>query len=219
MPSVLHVRPSKILGVGLNYRAHAAEMKKPLPDEPLFFMKPSSALIGPEEAIVKPRGWNSMEFEGELALVVGRRCRKVKRANALDVVAGWTIVNDVTIRELQRKDVQYTRAKGFDTFCPLGPVVVPTAKLDPQKLRLVTRVNGQVRQDSSTADMIFDVATILEFATRCMTLEEGDVITTGTPSGVGPLNHGDVVAIEIEGIGVLSNPVVDEAAESQEGAE
>ncbi len=214
MPSVLHVRPSKILGVGLNYRAHAAEMKKALPDEPLFFMKPSTALIGPGEAIVRPRDWNSMEFEGELALVIGRRSRKLTRENALDAVAGWTIVNDVTIRELQKKDVQYTRAKGFDTFCPLGPVVVPTASLDPQKLRLVTRVNGQVRQDSTTADMIFDIKTILQVASRCMTLEEGDVITTGTPSGVGPLVAGDVVAIEIEGIGVLENPVIDEPAEA-----
>src|SRR4051794_26524243 len=120
MPSVLHVRPSKILGVGLNYRAHAAEMKKALPDEPLFFFKPPSALIGPGEAIVSPRGYTTMEFEGELGLVIGRACRHVSRAKALDVVAGFTIVNDVTIRELQRKDVQYTRAKGFDTFCPVG---------------------------------------------------------------------------------------------------
>jgi 2-keto-4-pentenoate hydratase/2-oxohepta-3-ene-1,7-dioic acid hydratase in catechol pathway len=210
MPSVLHVRPSKVLGVGLNYRAHAAEMKKPLPDEPLFFMKPSSAIIGPGEAIVRPRDWTSMEFEGELAFVIGKRCRKVARERALDVVAGWTIVNDVTIRELQRKDVQYTRAKGFDTFCPTGPVVVPRDRLDPGKLRLVTRVNGQVRQDSSTADMIFDIPTIIAVASRCMTLEEGDLITTGTPSGVGPLQAGDVVAIEIDGIGVLENPVINE---------
>ncbi len=217
MPSVLHVRPSKILGVGLNYRAHAAEMKKALPDEPLFFMKPSSAIIGPGEAIVRPREWHSMEYEGELAFVIGRRCRKVARAQALDVVAGWTIVNDVTVRELQKKDVQYTRAKGFDTFCPAGPVVVPTAKLDPGHLRIVTRVNGQVRQDSSTADMIFDIPTIIAMASRCMTLEEGDLITTGTPSGVGPLVAGDVVAIEIEGIGVLENPVRDEDENEAEG--
>jgi 2-keto-4-pentenoate hydratase/2-oxohepta-3-ene-1,7-dioic acid hydratase in catechol pathway len=206
------VRPSKILGVGLNYRAHAAEMKKPLPDEPLFFMKPSTALVGPGEAIVRPRGWNRMDFEGELAFVVGKRCRRVPRAQAMDVIAGWTIVNDVTVRDLQVKDVQYTRAKGFDTFCPTGPRVVPTAALDPANLRIVTRVNGQVRQDSTTADMIFDVATIVEVASRCMTLEEGDLITTGTPPGVGPLVAGDVVAIEIEGIGVLENPVVDEEA-------
>jgi 2-keto-4-pentenoate hydratase/2-oxohepta-3-ene-1,7-dioic acid hydratase in catechol pathway len=210
MPSVLHVRPAKILGVGLNYRAHAAEMKKALPDEPLLFMKPSTAIIGPGEAIVRPRGWNRMDFEGELAFVVGKRCRRVARANALDVVAGWTIVNDVSVRDLQVKDVQYTRAKGFDTFCPCGPVVVPAGQLDPGNLRIVTRVNGQVRQDSTTADMIFDIATIIEVASRCMTLEEGDLITTGTPSGVGPLVAGDVVAIEIEGIGVLENPVVDE---------
>ncbi len=213
MPSVLHVRPSKILGVGLNYRAHAAEMKKPIPDEPLFFLKPPSALLGPGEAIVRPRSWQRTDFEGELGFVIGRSCRCVSRANALDHVAGWTVVNDVTVRDLQVKDVQYTRAKGFDTFCPIGPRVVPVAAgLDPGNLRIVTRVNGQVRQDSTTADMIFDIAAIIEFASRCMTLEEGDLVTTGTPPGVGPLVAGDVVAIEIEGIGVLENPVVDEAA-------
>ena len=211
MASVLHVRPSKILGVGLNYRAHAAEMKKAIPDEPLFFMKPSSALIGPGEAIVRPRGWNRMDFEGELGLVIGKTCRRVSREDALGVIGGWTIVNDVTVRDLQVKDVQYTRAKGFDTFCPTGPVVVPAGQLDPANLRIVTRVNGQVRQDSTTADMIFDIATIIQVASRCMTLEAGDLITTGTPPGVGPLVAGDVVAIEIEGIGVLENPIVDEA--------
>jgi 2-keto-4-pentenoate hydratase/2-oxohepta-3-ene-1,7-dioic acid hydratase in catechol pathway len=212
MPAVLHARPSKILGVGLNYRAHAAEMKKPLPDEPLFFLKPSTALVGPGDAIVRPRGWNRMDFEGELALVIGQRCRKVPRERALDVVAGYTCCNDVTVRDLQVKDVQYTRAKGFDSFCPVGPRILPAAGVDPQALRIVTRVNGQVRQDSSTADMIFDVASIIAAASRVMTLEEGDLITTGTPPGVGPLVAGDVVEIEIDGIGILRNPVVDEEA-------
>jgi 2-keto-4-pentenoate hydratase/2-oxohepta-3-ene-1,7-dioic acid hydratase in catechol pathway len=203
-------RPAKILGVGLNYRAHAAEMKKALPDEPLFFMKPSSALIGPGEAIVRPRDWQRMDFEGELGVIIGRTCRRVPREKALEVVGGFTVVNDVTVRDLQVKDVQYTRAKGFDTFCPVGPRVVPAGAIDPGNCRIVTRVNGKVRQDSTTADMIFDVAAIIAVASRCMTLEAGDLITTGTPPGVGPLVAGDVVEIEIEGIGALSNPVIDE---------
>jgi 2-keto-4-pentenoate hydratase/2-oxohepta-3-ene-1,7-dioic acid hydratase in catechol pathway len=207
------VRPSKILGVGLNYRAHAAEMKKAIPDEPLFFFKPASAIIGPGEPIVRPRGYQRTDYEGELAVVVGKRCRRVRREEAYSVIAAYTICNDVTVRDLQQKDVQYTRAKGFDSFCPLGPEVVPAGKIaNPMNLRVITRLNGQVRQDSSTADMIFDLATIIQVASACMTLEEGDVITTGTPPGVGPIAPGDVVEIEIEGIGVLRNPVVDDVA-------
>jgi 2-keto-4-pentenoate hydratase/2-oxohepta-3-ene-1,7-dioic acid hydratase in catechol pathway len=214
MPSVLQPRPGKVLGVGLNYRAHAAEMKKALPDEPLLFMKPSTAIIGPDEPIVRPRGWQRMDFEGELGVVIGTTCRRVPRERAMEMVAGFTIVNDVTVRDLQVKDVQYTRAKGFDSFCPVGPRLVPARELgrDPGALRLQTRVNGAVRQDSSTADMIFDVATIIAVASRCMTLEAGDLITTGTPPGVGPLVAGDVVEIEIDGIGCLRNHVVDEPA-------
>jgi 2-keto-4-pentenoate hydratase/2-oxohepta-3-ene-1,7-dioic acid hydratase in catechol pathway len=204
----LAIRPGKILGVGLNYRAHALEMGKPLPDEPLFFMKPSTALIGPDDAIVRPRGYERVDFEGELAVVIGKRARFVKRDQALDHVAGFTCMNDVTVRDLQKKDVQFTRAKGFDTFAPVGPRVV--AGLDPQALHITTRVNGQVRQQSTTADMIFPVAVLIEVASRCMTLEEGDVITTGTPPGVGQALPGDVIEIEIEGIGILRNPVVEE---------
>ncbi|MSP16744.1 MAG: FAA hydrolase family protein [Myxococcales bacterium] len=209
------VAPTKILGVGVNYRAHAVEMKKALPEEPLFFWKPPSALLAPGQSIVRPRGYLRMDFEGELALVIGKRARRVDRAHALDYVLGYTCLNDVTVRDLQVKDVQFTRAKGFDTFCPVGPRVV--SGLDPSNLRLVTRVNGVVRQDSSTSDLIFDVPAIIVAASRFCTLEEGDVITTGTPSGVGPLVAGDVVEIEIEGIGMLSNPVVDEVDESVAG--
>lgn len=210
MPSVVTpAKPTKIIGVGLNYRAHAAEMGKPLPDEPLLFLKPLSALIASGEPIVRPRGYERMDYEGELAVVMGRRARRVSREDALGCVAGYTCLNDVTVRDLQRKDVQYTRAKGFDTFCPLGPRVV--AGLDPRDLRLQTRVNGEIRQDSSTADMIFDVPTLIAFVSHVMTLEPGDVITTGTPPGVGPLRAGDVVEVEIDGIGILRNPVVDEA--------
>jgi 2-keto-4-pentenoate hydratase/2-oxohepta-3-ene-1,7-dioic acid hydratase in catechol pathway len=212
----LAIRPSKVLGVGLNYRAHAAEMKKPLPDEPLFFLKPSSAIIGPDQPIVRPRGYARVDFEGELGVVIGTTCRRIARKDALAVIAGYTIVNDVTVRDLQVKDVQYTRAKGFDSFCPVGPRVLATgdpsaAGFDPRNARIVTRVNGVTRQDSTTADMIFDVATIIEFASRVMTLDPGDLITTGTPPGVGPIVAGDVIEIEIPEIGCLRNPVVDEA--------
>ncbi len=212
--SVLGRMPSKVVGVGLNYRAHAEEMKKPLPDEPLLFLKPSSAIIGPGAPIVRPPGYARVDFEGELAIVIGRRAHRVAASKALDYIAGYTCCNDVTVRDLQKKDVQYTRAKGFDSFCPVGPRVV--AGLDPSNLRITTRLNGQVRQDSTTADLIFSVPAIVAFVSRVMTLEEGDVITTGTPPGVGNLEPGDVVEIEIEGIGILSNPVV---AESQGEAE
>jgi 2-keto-4-pentenoate hydratase/2-oxohepta-3-ene-1,7-dioic acid hydratase in catechol pathway len=199
---------TKIVGVGLNYRAHAAEMGKPLPEEPLLFLKPPSAVIGTGEAIVIPPGYQRVDYEAELAVVIGRRARRVPRDEALDYVRGYTCLNDVTVRDLQKKDVQYTRAKGFDTFCPMGPRVVEG--LDPSGLAITSRLNGETRQRSTTADLIFDVPALIEFVSRVMTLEEGDVISTGTPPGVGPLHGGDVIEIEIEGIGVLSNPVRDE---------
>jgi 2-keto-4-pentenoate hydratase/2-oxohepta-3-ene-1,7-dioic acid hydratase in catechol pathway len=207
-PHGLVVTPSKIVGVGLNYRAHAAEMGKPLPEEPLLFLKPPSAMIAPGTAIVRPSGYARVDYEGELCIVIGKRATRVKRERALDHVRGYTILNDVTVRDLQKKDIQYTRAKGFDTFCPVGPRVAEG--LDPGKLAIATRLNGQTKQSSTTADMIFDVPAIIAFVSRVMTLEEGDLITTGTPPGVGNLTPGDTVEIEIEGIGVLSNPVVGE---------
>jgi 2-keto-4-pentenoate hydratase/2-oxohepta-3-ene-1,7-dioic acid hydratase in catechol pathway len=209
--------PSKILGVGTNYRAHAVEMGKPIPDEPLLFMKPPSALIGHNQPIVVPSGprpaerptgsWR-VDFEGELAVVIGRRCRRARESEALDYVLGFTICNDVTVRDLQKKDGQFTRAKGFDTFCPVGPSL--TVGLDPANLRVRTWQNGALKQDSSTSDLIFSVAKVIEIASRVMTLEPGDLITTGTPSGVGPIQPGDRIDIEVEGIGILSNPVVEE---------
>jgi 2-keto-4-pentenoate hydratase/2-oxohepta-3-ene-1,7-dioic acid hydratase in catechol pathway len=198
--------PSKIVGIGQNYRAHAAEMGKGLPEEPLMFLKPRTALLRAGEPIERPAGYDRVDFEGELGVVIGRRARRVVRARALDVVLGFTCVNDVTVRDLQKKDGQWTRAKGFDTFCPLGPRIV--SGLDPSDLRITTRVNGVTRQDSSTSDMIFDVPTLIEFVSAHMTLEPGDVITTGTPSGVGNLAPGDVVEIEIAGIGILRSPVI-----------
>ena len=204
----LATRRPKIIGVGTNYRAHALEMGKPIPDEPVLFMKPASALLADGAPIVRPRGYERVDFEGELGVVIGRRARRIAEKDALDYVEGYTIVNDVTVRDLQKKDGQFTRAKGFDTFCPVGPRLSPG--LDPTNLRLRTKLNGALRQDSSTSDLIFSVARLIEVISRVMTLEPGDLISTGTPSGVGPIAPGDVVEIEIENIGVLKNPVVEE---------
>jgi 2-keto-4-pentenoate hydratase/2-oxohepta-3-ene-1,7-dioic acid hydratase in catechol pathway len=204
----LRARRGKIVGVGTNYRAHAVEMGKPIPEEPVLFMKPHTALLAPGEPIVRPRGYERVDFEGELGVVIGKRCRQVKAADALSVVEGYCIVNDVTVRDLQKRDGQFTRAKGFDSFCPVGPKLV--AGIDPFNLRLRTRQNGVLKQDTSTSDLIFDVPRLIEVLSRVMTLEPGDLIATGTPSGVGPISPGDIIEIEIENIGVLSNPVVEE---------
>lgn len=202
----LDLVPSKIIGIGQNYRAHAIEMGKGLPEEPLMFMKPRSAMIADGAAIERPAGFERVDHEGELGVVIGKRAHRVSKDKALDYVLGYTCVNDVTVRDLQKKDGQWTRAKGFDTFCPIGPRIA--VGLDPRALRITTRVNGVVKQDSSTSDLIFDVATLVSFCSQYMTLEAGDVISTGTPAGVGNLAPGDVCEIEIEGIGVLTNPVI-----------
>jgi 2-keto-4-pentenoate hydratase/2-oxohepta-3-ene-1,7-dioic acid hydratase in catechol pathway len=202
-------RPRKILGVGRNYREHAAEMNSAPPTEPLLFFKPPTAIVASGEAIVRPRGDWRVDFEGELGVVIGKTCRRVAKKDALSYVAGYTIVNDVTVRDLQKKDGQFTRAKGFDSFCPCGPFLVDD--VDPSKLRIVTRLDGVVKQDAPTSDMIFDIPTIIEVASRVMTLEPGDLIATGTPAGVAPIRPGMIVEITIEGIGTLSNPVVEES--------
>lgn len=198
--------PSKIIGIGQNYRAHAVEMGKGIPEEPLMFLKPRSAMIPDGGRIQRPSGYERVDYEGELGVVIGQRARRVAKDQALAVVMGFTCINDVTVRDLQKKDGQWTRAKGFDTFCPIGPRIV--GGLDPSNLKIATRVNGATKQDSSTSDLIFDVPTLIAFVTQHMTLEVGDVISTGTPAGVGNLNVGDVVEIEIEGIGILKNTVV-----------
>lgn len=198
--------PSKIIGIGQNYRAHALEMGKGLPEEPLMFLKPRSAMLPDGGKIVRPGGYERVDYEGELGVVIGRRARGVSRERALDVVLGFTCINDVTVRDLQKKDGQWTRAKGFDTFCPIGPRIV--GGLNPANLAIKTRVNGAIKQDSSTSDLIFDVPTLIAFVTQHMTLDYGDVISTGTPAGVGNLAIGDVVEVEIEGIGILRNTVV-----------
>jgi 2-keto-4-pentenoate hydratase/2-oxohepta-3-ene-1,7-dioic acid hydratase in catechol pathway len=202
-------RPSKIVCIGLNYAKHAAEFGNPIPEEPLIFLKPPSALIGPGEAIVMPKGAGQVDYEGEIGVRIGKRARHVTKEQAWDFVDGLLALNDVTARELQRKDGQWSRAKGFDTFCPVGPVR-PLAEVDLGKLSVTTRVNGEVRQQSGADDMVFDIPALIAHITRGMTLEAGDLIATGTPSGVGPVAPGDVVEIEIGGVGSLSNPVVAE---------
>ena len=199
------VTPSKILCIGRNYAAHAKELGNDVPSEPLLFLKPPSALLGPGGTIRVPRESARVEHEAELGVVIGKRCRNVAREDALAHVFGYTCVGDITARDLQKKDVQFTRAKGFDTFCPVGPWI--ETDLDPSKLRVRCRVNGETRQDGSTSNMIFDVPALIVYASRMMTLEAGDLLVTGTPEGVGPLAAGDEVEVEVAGVGVLRNTV------------
>ncbi|MBI2955719.1 MAG: fumarylacetoacetate hydrolase family protein, partial [Acidobacteria bacterium] len=202
------VEPRKIVCLGRNYREHAAELGHELPREPLIFLKPPSAVIGPEEAIVYPALSERVDYEGELALVMGRQCRAPSAGeNPLEYVFGYTCLNDVTARDIQQREGgQFTRAKGFDTFCPVGPVVA--TGLDAASLTIETYVNGERRQRGTTREMIVPLDAIIRFVAGVMTLEPGDVIATGTPAGVGQLKVGDVVEVVIEGIGCLRNPVV-----------
>jgi 2-keto-4-pentenoate hydratase/2-oxohepta-3-ene-1,7-dioic acid hydratase in catechol pathway len=199
------VTPTKIVCVGRNYADHAKELGNEAPPEPIIFLKPPSAVLDPEGTIVRPAISQRVDHEGELAIVIGREARHVKASDWRDYVLGFTCANDVTARDLQKKDIQFTRGKSFDTFCPLGPCI--ETELDVSNLRVTTRVNGETRQDGSTSQMIFSCAFMIEFISAVMTLLPGDVILTGTPAGVGPLNAGDVVEVEIEGIGVLVNHV------------
>lgn len=200
------VIPGKIIAVGLNYRDHAREMALKIPSEPILFMKPSSSVIGPGETIRYPSQSSRVDYEAELAVVIGTTCRNVDALSARDYILGYTCFNDVTARDLQAKDGQWTRAKSFDTFAPIGPWIV-TSLDDPHGLTVTARLNGEVRQSSNTANLIFSVFDLVEFISHIMTLDPGDIIATGTPSGVGPMDRGDVVEIEIEGIGVLKNSV------------
>jgi 2-keto-4-pentenoate hydratase/2-oxohepta-3-ene-1,7-dioic acid hydratase in catechol pathway len=201
-------RPTKIVAVGLNYAGHAAEVGAGIPSEPLIFLKPPSAVLDPGAAIVYPGHLSQrVDYEAELAVVIGRRAERVRRKEAGSFVAGYTCANDVTARDLQRQDGQWSRAKGFDTFCPLGPWIVKG--LDPSDVAVRCRVNGELRQDGRTADLIFDVEALIAHISAVMTLEPGDVILTGTPAGIGPLQPGDRVAVEVEGIGILENQVVE----------
>ena len=199
------VTPSKIVCVGRNYADHAKELGNEAPSEPILFLKPPSALLAPGGTIVRPSASQRVDFEGELAIVIGRTAKDVRAKDWRDYVRGFACANDVTARDLQKKDVQFTRGKGFDTFCPIGPCIEDD--LDVSDLRVTTRVNGETRQDGRTSQMIFPPAVMIEFISAIMTLLPGDVILTGTPAGVGPLNAGDAVEVEIEGIGVLRNVV------------
>ncbi len=198
--------PTKIIGIGRNYAAHAKEMNNPLPTEPLLFFKPPSAVIAPGADIVYPPQTKELHYEGELAVVIGLRCRNVAKADAAGVIRGYTLCNDITARDLQRSDGQWARAKGSDTFAPLGPWIV--SGIEPSALRLRTFVNGTLRQDSPTSDLIFDVPTLIQYVSASFTLEPGDIVTTGTPAGVGPVQPGDVIEVSIDEIGVLRNRVV-----------
>ncbi|NYT01496.1 MAG: fumarylacetoacetate hydrolase family protein [Methanosarcinales archaeon] len=200
--------PSKVVCVGLNYREHARELKMEIPGEPIIFLKPPSSVVGPGADIVMPGSSSQVDYEGELGMVIGRRCKDVPADEAGAYILGFTCFNDVTARDLQRKDGQWTRAKSFDTFAPLGPGIVPLSLKEAGSARIQTRVDGQVRQDSSTSDLIFSLPRLLEFISGIMTLERGDVIATGTPPGVGPLKRGETVEVEIQGIGILCNRTV-----------
>lgn len=199
-------RPSKIVCVGRNYLEHARELGNEVPERPLIFLKPPSALIGDGESIRLPAQSERVEHEGEIALVIGTRATRVRAADAPGYIGGYAPLNDVTARDLQRTDGQWTRAKGFDTFCPMG-VVAPAEGIDPAALEVLCRVNGELRQHGRAADMAFDFGAIIEYVTSVMTLEPGDVIATGTPAGVGRLQRGDVVEVEVPGVGSVRNRV------------
>jgi 2-keto-4-pentenoate hydratase/2-oxohepta-3-ene-1,7-dioic acid hydratase in catechol pathway len=200
--------PSKIVAVGLNYTDHARELQMPVPEEPVLFLKPSTSVIGSGEKIVYPKMCTQLDYEAEVAVVIKKVCRHVSPEHASEYILGYTCFNDVTARDLQKKDGQWTRAKGFDTFSPMGPFIA--SGLDPADLSVELRLNGQVKQSSSTKNLIFPIPQLVSFISTIMTLLPGDVITTGTPPGVGPMNIGDTVEVAIAGIGTLKNTVTGE---------
>ena len=202
---MMPLRPGKIIGIGRNYVEHARELGNEVPDVPIIFFKPPTALIGPGETILLPDVSQRVEFEAEIGVVIGKRVRNVDPNAAERAIGGFTCVNDVTCRDLQKVDGQWGRAKGFDTFCPVGPRVV--SGLDWRGLELLCRVNGAERQRAKATDMHFSIPELVSFVSGIMTLEPGDLIATGTPAGTAPLHHGDVVEVEITGVGILSNPV------------
>jgi 2-keto-4-pentenoate hydratase/2-oxohepta-3-ene-1,7-dioic acid hydratase in catechol pathway len=197
---------SKVIGVGLNYAEHASEMDERSGDDPVVFLKPNTSVIGPEDPIRLPAGVGRVDHEGELAIVIGSLAKNVTREDFASVILGYTIANDVTARDLQARDGQWTRSKGFDTFCPLGPAI--ETEIDPSDIRIETRVDGDLRQVGSTSEMIHDIPSLIEFVSSIWTLLPGDVILTGTPAGVGEIRDGEVVEVTISGIGSLKNPVI-----------
>ena len=198
---------SKVICIGKNYAAHAAEMESDVPQNPVIFIKPNTSIIGPQVPILRPKSSERVDYEGELAVVIGRPCRDVKASAAKDVILGYTVCNDVTARDQQKADGQWTRGKGHDTFCPLGPWI--ETELDPSDLEIRTELDGEVRQRSRTSLMLHDVGEIVEWISAVMTLLPGDVILTGTPEGIGPMNAGQTVSVTVEGIGTLTNPIAD----------
>lgn len=207
IPSFLKNRPTKIVAVGLNYHSHAKELGMNTPRHPIIFMKPVSSIIGNGDAIKIPNMSKRVDYEAELALVIKKKCRNVSEKKAPDYIEGFMCLNDVTARDLQKKDKQWTRAKSFDTFCPIGPGLVKPDELNYDKLNIKLYLNGKIRQNSSTSEFIFGVDYLVSFISQIMTLEKGDIITTGTPPGIGKLNPEDTVEVEIEGIGKLKNHV------------
>ena len=204
------VLPSKIVAVGLNYHDHAKELNMPVPEEPVLFIKPSTSIIGPGDKIIYPRMTQQLDYEAELAVVIKKKCKNIKPEEANDYILGYTCFNDVTARDLQKKDGQWSRAKSFDTFSPIGPWVVKLADAGNTKIEL--QLNGAVKQSSSTNNLIFNIPTLVSYVSRVMTLLPGDIITTGTPAGVGPMQIGDTVSVIIDGIGTLTNRVEGEKA-------
>ena len=202
--------PSKIVCVGRNYADHAKEFNNPTPVEPMIFLKPPSSLIGSGGAIILPKASERVDYEGELGVVIGKRARHVKASDAPGYILGYTCVNDVSARDFQRKDGQWTRGKGFDTFCAVGPCIVPREEVELNKLRVRTFLDGEKKQDAPITDMLFNLNVIIEYVSAFMTLEPGDLIATGTPSGVGPLQPGSNIRIDIEGVGALENSVIAE---------
>jgi len=204
LPPVL---PTKIVALGRNYRDHAVEMGKPVPEEPMIFLKPPTAVIGPNDIIVYPKMSKRVDYEGELAVIIKKKAKLLDDNDRIDdYILGYTCFNDVTARDLQRKDVQFTRGKSFDTFAPCGPCIV--TDMDPSSLRIKTFLNGKLRQSGNTKNLIFPIPFLVKFISRVMTLNPGDIIATGTPAGIGPMAPGDRVDVQIEGIGVLSNKVM-----------
>jgi 2-keto-4-pentenoate hydratase/2-oxohepta-3-ene-1,7-dioic acid hydratase in catechol pathway len=197
---------SKVVCVGRNYAAHAEELGNDVPQEPMIFLKPNTSVIGPRDGIVYPEQTNDLHFEGELAIVIGRICRDLPKERVNEVIFGYTIANDVTARDLQKSDGQWARAKGYDTFCPLGPWI--STELDASDLRVSTELNGEAKQDGRTSQFIFDIPSVLAYITSFTTLLPGDVVLTGTPAGVGPMLPGDEVSVSVEGIGTLTNRVI-----------
>ena len=198
-------QPSKVAAVGLNYRKHATELNMELPQNPLLFLKPATTVIGPGEDIIYPKMRQQVDYEAELGVVIKKTCKNISPTEAKEYILGYTCLNDVTARDLQRKDGQWTRANGFDTFCPIGPYI--ETEFDPKGKRITGKLNGEIKQDSTLDDLIFVVDELVSFISNVMTLNPGDVIATGTPSGIGPMKPGDVVEVSIEGLGALKNQV------------